>query len=77
MQANMKELSTNMKQLDEESAQLFEKLGNLRAELEVESAQFEERKQARKHTALNVNMSPFHDFPLFLFLLFRTNSTNC
>jgi hypothetical protein len=50
MQLNLKEVASNLKQLDEESAQLFERLGNLRAELQEETVEFEEKKQAFLHT---------------------------
>ena len=46
MQLNLKEVASNLKQLDEESAQLFERLGNLRTELQQETVEFEEKKQA-------------------------------
>eukprot|EP01036_Dinobryon_divergens_P030514 gene30514-39768_t len=45
MQLNLKEVASNLKQLDEESAQLFERLGNLRTELQQETVEFEEKKQ--------------------------------
>ena len=49
MQLNLKEVASNMRQLDEESAQLFERLGNLRTELQQETVEFEEKKQARTY----------------------------
>ena len=71
MQLNLKEVASNLKQLDEESAQLFERLGNLRAELQEETVEFEEKKQAFLHIQVHYSKT------LFLMLRVTYTHTHC